>query len=101
MPGKRITDHQMTKYKRFRKQFSQEAAAAKVGIGVRSARRLERRTQLPSQREPRHWRTRADALLAVWDSEIKPLLRAAPGLTAVSLLEEMQRRYPGRFAPGL
>jgi hypothetical protein len=30
-----------------------------------------------------------------------PLLHAAPGLTAVTLLEEMQRRYPGRFGSGL
>ena len=59
-PGKRITDHQMTKYKRFRQQFTQQAAAAKVGISVRSARRLEQRTRLPSQRGLRHWRTRAD-----------------------------------------
>jgi hypothetical protein len=101
MPGKRITDHQMTKYKRFRKQFSQQAAAAKVGISVRSARRLDRCTRLPSQREARHWRTRADPLVAVWDCEIKPLLQAAPGLTAVSLLEEMRRRYPGHFGPGI
>lgn len=101
MPGKRITDHQMTKYKQFRRQFSQEAVAAKVGISVRSARRLEQRTRLPSQREPRHWRTRADPLVAVWDGEIKPLLQTAPGLTAVSLLEEMQRRHPGRFDPGI
>jgi hypothetical protein len=101
MPGKRITDHQVTKYKRFRKQFSQEAAAAKVGISVRSARRLEQCTRLPSQREARHWRTRPDPLAEVWDSQMKPLLQAAPGLTAVSLLEEMQRRYPGRFGPGI
>jgi transcriptional regulator with XRE-family HTH domain len=99
MPGKRITDHQVTKYKRFRKQFSQEAAAAKVGISVRSARRVEQRTQLPSQRALRHWRTRSDPLAGVWQSELKPLLQSAPGLTAVSLLEEMQRRYPGRFGP--
>jgi len=99
MPGKRITDHQVTKYKRFRKQFSQEVAAAKVGISVRSARRVEQRTQLPSQRALRHWRTRSDPLAGVWQSELKPLLQSAPGLTAVSLLEEMQRRYPGRFGP--
>jgi hypothetical protein len=101
MPGKRITDHQVTKYKRFRKQFGQEAAAAKVGISVRSARRLEQCRRLPSQRETRHWRTRPDPLAEVWDSQMKPLLQAAPGLTAVSLLEEMQRRYPGRFGPGI
>jgi hypothetical protein len=101
MPGKRITDHQVTKYKRFRKQFRQETAAAKVGISVRSARRMERRTRLPSQRALRHWRTRADPLAEVWDAQIKPLLQSAPGLTAVSLLEEMQRRYPGRFGSGI
>jgi hypothetical protein len=101
MPGKRITDHQMTKYKRFRQQFTQQAAAAKVGISVRSARRLEQCMRLPSQRGLRRWRTRADPLAEVWDSQIKPLLQAAPGLTAVSLLEEMQRRYPGRFGAGI
>jgi transposase InsO family protein len=101
MPGKRIRDHQVTKYKRFRKQFSQEAAAAKVGISVRSARRVEQCTRLPSQRGLRPWRTRADPLAEVWDCQIKPLLQSAPGLTAVSLLEEMQRRYPGRFGPGI
>ena len=70
MPGKRITDHQVTKYKRFRQQFSQQAAAAKVGISVRSARRLEQSTHLPSQRRLRHWRTRADPLAEVWECEI-------------------------------
>lgn len=48
MPGKRITDHQVNKYKEI-------------------------------------------------ESELLPLLRSAPGLTAMTLLEEMQRRHPGRF----
>ena len=69
----------MTKYKRFRQQFTQQAAAAKVGISVRSARRLEQCTRLPSQRGLRRWRTCADPLAEVWDSQIKPLLQAAPG----------------------
>ena len=30
-----------------------------------------------------------------------PLLRRAPGLTAVTLLEEIQRRHPGRFGQGV
>ena len=55
------------------------AAAAKVGISVRSARRLEQCTRLPSQRGLRRWRTCADPLAEVWDSQIKPLLQAAPG----------------------
>jgi hypothetical protein len=97
VPGKRITDYQVSRYKELRKQFSQEAAAAKVGVGVRSARRIEQSTTLPSQGAPRSWRTRRDPFAEVWDSELVPLLRGSPGLTAVTLLEELERCYPGRF----
>ena len=65
MPGKRISDLQVSKYKELRAKHSQEAAAAKTGISVASARRLESATTLPSQRPPRHWRTRADPLLSL------------------------------------
>jgi hypothetical protein len=41
MPGKRITDHQVHKYKQHRNQLSQVASAAKAGISERSARRIE------------------------------------------------------------
>ena len=97
MPGNRITDLQVIKYKQLRKTLSQQAAAIKTGISVSSARRLERRVSLPSQRAPRHWRTRIDPLNEVWDSEIAPLLEHTPGLMAVTVLEELQRRYPGHF----
>jgi hypothetical protein len=93
-----MTDHQVNRYKELRKQFKQEAAAAKVGVSVRSARRIEQASTLPSQRELRRWRTRADPFAEVWEAELVPLLREAPGLTAVTLLEELERRYPGRFA---
>jgi transposase InsO family protein len=98
VPGKRITDLQVNKYKALRSQHSQEAAAAKTGISVASARRVEVGVVLPSQRSPRHWRTRADPLAEVWDSEIVPMLQGAPALMAVTLLEELQRRHPERFA---
>lgn len=97
MPGQRITDLQMTKYKQLRGELTQEAAAAKTGISASSARRLESRTTLPSQRPPRHWRTRANPLEDVWVSEVVPMLEAAPALMAVTVLEELQRRHPGRF----
>jgi hypothetical protein len=41
VPGKRITDLQVSKYKDLRGRHGQEAAAAKTGISVASARRLE------------------------------------------------------------
>ena len=97
MPGKRITDHQVNRYKELRRQFRQEAAAAKVGVSVRSARRIEQTTTLPSQRRLRSSRTRIDPLAGVWETELVPLLRQTPALTAVTLLEELARRYPGRF----
>ncbi len=87
----------MIKYKELRGELSQEAAAAKTGMSVSSARRIERRVVLPSQREPRGWRTRLDPLAEVWDGEVVPLLEGAPALMAVTVLEELQRRHPGRF----
>ncbi|MHB8148510.1 MAG: IS21 family transposase [Vulcanimicrobiaceae bacterium] len=101
MPGKRITDHQVLKYKDHRRGLTQVAAAAKVGISERSARSIESVDALPSQRPPRGWRTRVDPLTAVWEAELLPLLTANPRLNAVTLFEELDRRHPGEFAPGL
>lgn len=97
MPGKKITDHQVHKYKQHRLKLNQVAAAAKAGLSERSARRIETSEALPSQREARAWRTRTDPLTAVWDSEVVPLLESDGALNAVTLLEEMQRRYPGDY----
>jgi len=99
MPGKRITDHQVLKFKTLRRLQTQAAAAAKTGISERSARRIEEVDSLPSQRPPRQWRTRPDPLAASWESELVPLLRESPHLSAVTLLEELQRRYPGQYGP--
>jgi hypothetical protein len=97
MPGKKITDHQVLKYKDHRKKLTQVAAAAKAGVSERSARRIERSDGLPSQSPGRHWRTRHDPLADVWDAEVVPLLQTDALLNAVTLLEELQRRYPGRY----
>jgi hypothetical protein len=99
--GKRIGDHQVGIYKKLRTKLGQEVAAAKAGISGRSARRLDGTDTLPSQRATRAWRTRADPFEAVWQSEVVPLLEAAPALTATTLLEEMQRRHPGQYDDAL
>lgn len=101
MAGKRIGDHQVGIYKKLRTKFSQEVAAAKVGISISSARRIEVAGALPSQREARPWRTRADPFEAIWASEIVPMLEASPGLTAITVLEEIQRRQPGNYDDAL
>ena len=97
MPGKRITDHQVQKYKQHRNKLSQVASAAKAGISERSARRIEDASSQPSQRATRAWRTREDPLSAVWDSEVVPLLETDARLNATTLLEELQRRHPGQW----
>src|SRR5439155_12380584 len=59
----------------------QKLAAAKAGISVASARRIEADPTPPSARKPpRTWRTREDPLVLVWDDVIVPILRAAPVL---------------------
>jgi hypothetical protein len=69
----------VNRYKELRRQFRQEAAAAMVGISVRSARRIEETTTLPSQRGGvRRWRTRADPLAGAWETELVPLLHQTP-----------------------
>ena len=75
MPGKKIMDHQVRKYKQERKTLTQVAAAARAGISERSARRIDETDALPSQREARSWRTREDPLSEVWDAKVVPLLQ--------------------------
>ena len=96
MPGKRITDQQTRRYMDLRSKHDQATAAAKAGISVASARRIESGPQSRLEKNaPRHWRTREDPLAAVWESEIVPLLEQAPALRPITLLHELQRRYPG------
>jgi hypothetical protein len=97
MPGKKITDHQVHKYKQHRNTLTQVAAAARAGISERSARRIDDTDALPSRRPARSRRSREDPLTAVWDAEAVPLLRTDALLNAVTLLEELLRRYPGRY----
>jgi hypothetical protein len=101
VPGKKITDQQVRKYKAMRRQATQEIAAARMGISVRSARRIEKAEKLPSQRGPRHWRTRSDPLAGVWEAELVPLLEAEPGLQGRTLFEELQQRHGDRFGDGI
>jgi hypothetical protein len=42
---------------------------------------------------------RRDALANVWDSEIVPILKAAPGIRAIAVFEEIRRRHP-EIGPG-
>lgn len=76
---------------------SQEMAAAKAGISVRSGRRIETSTQTPRVNTERDWRTREDPLAAVWETELLPLLENEPKLTGTTLLDYLQEHYPEHY----
>lgn len=97
MSGTRITDQQVRLYMSKRKQHTQEIAAAKAGISVRSARRIERDSQLPSQKPRRYWRSRPDPFVEVWDTEVVPMLASEPRLQAITILRKLQDDHPDQY----
>jgi hypothetical protein len=76
-------------------------AAMRVDMDRNTARKYRDQARLPSEREtwPRAWRTRQDPFAEVWE-EVREQLELSPGLQAKTLLEWLQRRYPGRFKNG-
>ena len=82
----------------FRQTDGPAAAAAKASISTATAYRYEQHHQLPSSRKPVRGRRRPDPLVDFFDTDVVPMLKAAPGLRAVAIFEEMQRRHPGLSA---
>ncbi len=84
----------------FRKDHPPAVAAAKAGFSPSSAYRLDQDPRLPSQKKTPHGRRRPDPLAGVWDSEVVPMLKAAPSLRPIGVFEELRRRHP-ELAAGL
>jgi hypothetical protein len=94
LPGRHVTDHQMRLYMKFRQTDVPPVAAAKASISAATAYRFENDRRLRSHHEQTRGRRRPDPLADFFDIEIVPMLKAAPGLRAVAIFEEMQRRHP-------
>ena len=75
-------------------------AAAKAGFSRATGYRIEGDPRLPSQKKQERGRRRPDPLAAVWDAEIVPILKAAPGLRVIAVLAEIRRRHP-EISPGI
>jgi hypothetical protein len=74
--------------------------AAKAGMDVKTARKYLRVRRLPSQMKvPRDWRTREDPFADVWP-EVEALLKDFPELQALTIFQDLQHRYPGKFQDG-
>lgn len=76
------------------------AAAAQAGISVASAYRLQRDPRLPSTKKSPRSRRRPDPLADVFEIEVVPLLRSAPGIRPVAVFDELRRRHPD-LEPGV
>lgn len=77
-----------------------EVAAAKADISRATGYRIAQDPRLPSQTvEPRE-RRRPDPLEHIFENEVVPLLKEAPGLRPVAIFDEMLRRHP-ELSPGI
>jgi hypothetical protein len=94
LPGRHITYCQMRLYMSFRRTETPSVAAAKAGFSAATAYRIEQDPRLPSQKKAPRGRRRRDPLAEVWESEVVPLLKSAPGLRAVAIFDEIRRRHP-------
>src|ERR1700731_3539345 len=84
----------MRLYMSYRQGHKTAIAAAKSGFSKATAYRIEDDQRLPSQKKAPRGRRRPDPLAAVWDGEIVPILKSAPGIRAIAVLEEIRRRHP-------
>ena len=78
----------------FRQAETPTIAAAKAGFSAATAYRIEQDARLRSQKRAPRVRRRPDPLATVWDSEVVPLLKSAPGLRPVAIFDEIRRRHP-------
>src|ERR1700730_16516105 len=79
---------------------TQEQAAARAGMSVRTARAYERRARLPSQlKQPRTYRSRPNPFADDWPW-IAKLLEDDPALLGQTLFGLLCERQPGRFQEG-
>lgn len=78
----------------FRQTDGVAAASAKAAMSTATGYRLARDPRLPSHKHPPRERRRPDPLADVFDRDVVPMLRAAPGLRPVAIFEELVRRNP-------
>src|SRR5580658_8560985 len=84
----------MRLYMIYRHSKDATLAAAKSGFSRATGYRIEDDPRLPSQKKAPRGRRRPDPLAEVWDGEIVPILKSAPGIRAIAVLEEIRRRHP-------
>lgn len=93
-------DHEVVRMRQERSTGkTQEQAADRAGMSVRTARKYEQLAKLPSQlKQPRTHRTRPHPFEADWPWVVAQLERD-PALQAKTLFADLGQRSPGRYQP--
>ena len=82
-----------------KKGITQRVAAARAGLGERTARKYERAAALPSQLKRSHdWRTRPNPFEEDWQWVVSQLERD-PALQGSTLFALLCERHPDRYRP--
>src|SRR5258708_6658976 len=84
----------MRLYMIYRHSKDAAVAADKSAVSRATGYRIEDDPRLPSQKKAPRGRRRPDPLAEVWAGEIVPILKSAPGIRAIAVLEEIRRRHP-------
>jgi hypothetical protein len=94
LAGRHVTDQQMRLFMSLRRTHSPAVAGAKAGFSSSAAYRFEKDPRLPTQKKSPRERRRADPFADVWENDVLPMLKAAPGLRPIAVFEELCRRHP-------
>jgi len=96
-----VTDEQVKRLRKLNQsETTQEIAALKSGMCVKTARKYLNTELLPSElKKERHWRTRKNPFETHW-VEITGLLSRNPKLQATTLFKYLQREYPDVYQEG-
>ena len=78
----------------FRRKDTPSAAAAKASFSTATAYRIEPDSRPPSQKQTPRSSRRSDPLDGIFEKDVVPLLVESPALRAVTIFEELRRRYP-------
>jgi len=76
----------------------QTKAGAKAGCSARTAQRIDAGKHQEQAQQKRHWRTRKDPFINIWDSEVVPRLEKEPRLNVTTLFEDLQDKHPGEYS---
>jgi hypothetical protein len=96
-----VTDHQVRRLKKMLSEGKKlSTSALKAEMDEKTARKYRDTGDLPSELKVDHtWRTRVDPFEDAW-GEVTEMLSTEPRLEALTIFQDLQRKYPGKYQDG-